>query len=1070
MILGRWRRFAARCAALTRSVGKSAALTSVLALSASALAHAQGTVTGKVTGQAGGQPIADARILLIGTNLSAVSGEDGSYTIRNVPAGPAQVQALRVGFKSERKTVAVTAGASATADFQLSIAVAQLDEVVTTATGQQRRVELGNAVSTLGDVGKRVEQTEIHTIGDLMVAKAPGVIVLPAVMTGGAPTVRIRGLSSISLSNAPIWIVDGVRFESGTVSLNSQTSFSMLNSLNPDEIEDIEIVKGPSAATLYGTAAANGVVVVTTKKGRAGKARWNWIAERGSVQDRNEYQTMYANWGHAPGKTTPIRCKLPTMVTAGNPTGICISDSLTSYNLMKDPDRTFVKDQPRSLYGVNVAGGSEAVRYFVSGEVDEEIGPIEMPKYEIARFNAQGIDVRKEWLHPEYAARMNFRGNLSAALSPTFDVNVNTGFARNENRLPPSGSAFEALYYVGMQNYGYKGCPGGVAPCGLDKNPIASDTVPLNEYFQYAPGDVMQRYRPQLLQRTLMSLNANWRPRSWLVSDATIGFDLANRDNSDLCRKGECAPSSSVIRAGQVSDAKRNDRTVSAKLSSTGSWTARSWLNLKTTVGGDYTNVEFDATNSSGITLPPGGSTVDQAATRSGGATWPTATKTLGFYAQQQAELRDRLFLTVAARTDQNSAFGTKFQRVVYPKASVSWLASDESFFPRIPFMNSFRLRSAYGASGVQPGRTDALVTFAAGSQSLPSRAAGSTSGVDTPGLAADQPGNAELRPEKSTEIEAGFETQLFNNRIRVDYTTYNKKTKDALIRVDIAPSSAAAQLQPLINVGSTQNTGHELLLNAQLVDSRHFSWDVTLTGSHESNKVLDLGIDPVTGKGRIINPGGSSRQLADYPINSRWFRGYQYSDANKDGILQLNEVQVDTAFSYYGYAFPRDLFSIQNGIDLFEKKLHLSALFDYKGGFTLQDGGNNFQCSTGPFACREIEDPTSPLAWQARNIARVNGSVTAGTRFTTTAGYLQNGQFWKFREFSAAYQLPTVARRWLRSQGGSSVVFAVRNLHTWSNYTGLDPEEHDAPSDTQSNFQSAPPPRYLILRLNLKY
>jgi len=278
MILGRWRQFAARCASLTSTVSRSAALTSLLIVIASGLAHAQGTVTGKVTGQAGGQPIADTRILLIGTNLSAVSGEDGSYTIRNVPAGSAQVQALRVGFKSERKTVTVTSGASTTADFQLSIAVAQLDEVVTTATGQQRRVELGNAVSTLGDVGKRVEQTEIHTIGDLMVAKAPGVIVLPAVMTGGAPTVRIRGLSSISLSNAPIWIVDGVRFESGTVSLNSQTSFSMLNSLNPDEIEDIEIVKGPSAATLYGTAAANGVVVVTTKKGRAGKARWNWIA------------------------------------------------------------------------------------------------------------------------------------------------------------------------------------------------------------------------------------------------------------------------------------------------------------------------------------------------------------------------------------------------------------------------------------------------------------------------------------------------------------------------------------------------------------------------------------------------------------------------------------------------------------------------------------------------------------------------------------------------------------------------------------------------------------------------
>jgi TonB-dependent SusC/RagA subfamily outer membrane receptor len=868
--------------------------------------------------------------------------------------------------------------------------------------------------------------------------------------------------------------VDGVRFDAtDNISLNAQTRFSMLNSLSTEEIEDIEIVKGPSAATLYGTAAANGVVLVTTKKGRAGKAKWGITAERGLVQDPNDYFTMYANFGHEPGAAPgdpPVRCKIATMVTPQNPDGNCISDSITTYNLLADPERTFIKTGKRSLYGVNVSGGSEAVRYYLSSEIDDETGPVEMPAFEVARFNSQGISVRPEWMHPEAARKMNFRGNLNAAINPKLDINFNSGFARNDNRLPPSGSSFDALYYIGMQNYGYKGCPGGVAPCGLDKNPMAADTVPLNEYFQYAVGDVMQRYRPQVLQRTTLSLNSNWRPFSWMVNDATVGMDLDNRYNVELCRYGECAPTA-TIRQGQVSDRKNNRRTVSAKFSSTGSWLARPWLNLKTTVGGDYTNIEEDEVFSSGSVLPPGAEVVNAASTRSGTQQLPVADKTLGIYGQEVFAIRDRLFITGALRSDQNSAFGTKFQSILYPKVSVSWLASDEPFFPKLEFVNSFRLRGAYGTSGVQPRRTDGLVTFIAGNQNLPSRDAGSTSGVNTPGLAADQLGNPDLKPEKSSELEMGFETQLLNSRVRFDYTYYHKKTRDALIEVEIAPSSGASELDPLLNIGSTQNTGHELQLNAQLVDLRQFGWDVTITASHESNKVLDLGIDPVTGEGRILNPGGSSRQLAGYPINSRWFRGYHYNDANGDGVLQLDEVQVDPEFSYMGYAFPRDIFSIQQGFDLFNHTVHVASLFDYRGGFTLQDGGNNFQCGTGPFACRETEDPTAPLQWQARNIAKVNGSVVDGTRYTTTAGYLQNGQFWKFREFSVAYTLPPIVQRYLRTANGSTIVFAARNLHTWTSYSGLDPEEHDnASSDTQSNFQSAPPPRYLTLRLNLKF
>jgi len=255
MTLGRWKVLAALSAAFAFLAG------------AGELRAQSGTITGKVTAQVGGLPLAETRVLVLTTTVAATTGEDGSFTLRNVPSGTVQLQALRVGYRSEKQTVTVPPGGNVTANFALTVAVAQLDEVVTTATGQQRRAEIGNAVSTLGDVGKMVEQSTTPNIGTLLTGgKSSGVQVVPSNMTGGAPVVRIRGLSSISLSNAPIWIVDGVRFDAATTSLNGQTNFSMLNSLSTEEIEDIEIVKGPSAATLYGTAAANGVVLVTTKR------------------------------------------------------------------------------------------------------------------------------------------------------------------------------------------------------------------------------------------------------------------------------------------------------------------------------------------------------------------------------------------------------------------------------------------------------------------------------------------------------------------------------------------------------------------------------------------------------------------------------------------------------------------------------------------------------------------------------------------------------------------------------------------------------------------------------------
>ena len=157
----------------------------------------QSVITGKVTAQAGGAPLPDARVYVVGTTLGAATNSEGVYTIRGVPAGNADVRVLRVGYQEQKKSIAVTAGQTSTLDFAMVVAVVQLQEIVTTATGQQRRVEIGNTVSSLGDVAKTVETSPVTNIGDLLTAKAPGVVVLPGAMTGTAPQIRIRGVSSL---------------------------------------------------------------------------------------------------------------------------------------------------------------------------------------------------------------------------------------------------------------------------------------------------------------------------------------------------------------------------------------------------------------------------------------------------------------------------------------------------------------------------------------------------------------------------------------------------------------------------------------------------------------------------------------------------------------------------------------------------------------------------------------------------------------------------------------------------------------------------------------------------------
>ncbi len=278
---------------------------SALALATASLAEAQqASIGGAVTDEATGQPLEAARVLLTGPNRIEATNQEGRYVFRNVAPGSYAVRVLRLGYRPATNTANVAPGEDVALDFALTGAPVQLDEIVTTATGEQRKLEVANAVATI-DAARVTEESPISEFGNLLSGRAAGVQVQKTGGTTGTGTrIRIRGSNSVSLSNEPLYYIDGIRMESGASSSTLDiggfgqgvgAAPSRINDLNPEDIESIEIVKGPAAATLYGIQASNGVVRITTKRGRAGRARWNLYSEAGMVRGP-EYLPDQLQW------------------------------------------------------------------------------------------------------------------------------------------------------------------------------------------------------------------------------------------------------------------------------------------------------------------------------------------------------------------------------------------------------------------------------------------------------------------------------------------------------------------------------------------------------------------------------------------------------------------------------------------------------------------------------------------------------------------------------------------------------------------------------------------------------
>jgi TonB-linked SusC/RagA family outer membrane protein len=986
---------------------------------ATALAQ-QGTITGKVTDQATNSPVPSAQVQIVGTTRGALTTDEGVYTLRNVAAGTVTLRALRIGYKASVQTVTVPASGSITVDFALGSTPSKLDEIVVSATGAaETKREQPVSIGTINM--DSVNLAPVNSFSELLTARTPGVVAMSDGGTLGSGTrIRIRGSNSVSLDNDPLLIIDGVRANgsenSSTISVGGQVP-SRLDDINPEDIETINIIKGPAASSLYGTAAANGVVQITTKRGANGKQQWSAHVAGGTVSNYIKFPNNYGGVDVEDGDTVFSQATVGApCITEYQAAGFCTYTGLQQFNPL-EVNSPFITGNTQS-YGLGVSGGSEAMTYYLSGQFDKAKGVYEINKLRHA----------------------TLRANATAHLGPKFDLTVNSSFGQNRLRLPQNDNNVV-----------------GVIPSGI-LGLVYDDSVNHGYAFQQ-PVNIFSINTQQNTERYTGSATGTWRPLTWLSANIITGLDFANRIDQELIPTyldNGVTPRFADDSLGQRTSNPFQTFIYTLNGSATASYGIRPGLSGSTTAGTQYTQSYVHGTYAFGKALAPGTGSLNGVSKDFAVGEATTKDIILGAYAQQQINWRDRVYLSGTLRADKNNAFGRNFKTIVYPGGGISWVVGNEDFFPKQQFITQTRIRAAYGESGQQPGFRDAVRYFAPVATHVRTE--------DVASFTAGNLGDPNLKPERTGEMELGLETNLFKDIFAFDFTFYNKNTSDALIKRQLPPSNGLQQLF-FQNIGKVQNKGVEMSLTGTPFKGRTVAWDFTIAGSHNNNRVKKLGVPPII--------FGDQRHQDGYPLGGYWALPYTFEDVNGDGAITSEncpgdgcELTLGDTAVYLGSPFPSWDLTFGSGITVF-KYVRLSALVNRRTGNKLLNFTEEFRCLLN--VCQALNqsiDPsvkkTSSLADQAAGVAALQGS---------DAGYVQDGSFWKIREISLTFAAPDqLAHKF--GVGGVSLTFAGRNLGTWTKYKGLDPEinENGGLQFSTDEFLGQPPVRTYTVRMDVRW
>jgi TonB-linked SusC/RagA family outer membrane protein len=1041
-------------------------------------AQATGAIEGTVVDEGTQRPLAGAQISIVGTSLRVVTSNSGTFRLPNVSVGARQVRARSLGFTPMTKTVEVADGQTARVQFALAQSALELSAVVTTGTAGSvvEARKLGNTVAAI----EPPPNAPITSFSDILQGREPGVVSLPSSgLTGEGARIRIRGNASLSQSNEPLVYIDGVRMDNGGsfgrgfIGTGGGGNPSRLDDLDPNSIEKIEVLKGAAAATLYGTEASNGVLIITTKKGSQGSARWTFSAEQATLQYPKG--RIEPNFGFARSDTQATRLSQ------------FYGQTITKFVPFSRSFATRIFETGRSTSGTAaVSGGNPLVTYYASGRYYDENGPFGGKKFDFP-YNGTRIGVRTN------DAARRYQGDVALGLSPltTLRLNVRALYADSHTEVPQNNNDIYAPYTLLLfskperaECNRSKTSPtdptngvAGVEMCRGPGNPTGASTFATIR-------EALQRNLEQDARHFNGSLNTRYLPTTNLSFDGTFGVDFTSQRSSTFLPFGNNVD----FRTNQANEGDKSvdDRThQEITLSANGTWNHDFFRSFSSSLlfGGQgfITRDNDESSNNQGFP-GPGIEIVNGGSSPQVFEVYEQIVNA-GYFVQEQLGFRDWIFATFGGRYDKNSAFGKNTPGVWYPKASLSVIPSDRpgwaTSFPG-GVLPTLRVRAALGRAGRQPSAYAKLTTYGP----LTSESGG--------GLVPDNLGNPNLKPEVSTEWEVGTEIGLLRNRAAIDFTRWERRLKDALVSRQFPVTGGFRNVQ-LDNVGRMDAAGWDLKLRGFLVNTANAHADLYANTSFLTQIVRSLGGAPPLKVGgsypryrNFVKEGYAPGALFGAKLPSPCAAGQTKTpkggvclqpgqlpfDTNKDGIpdtqaqvlaflatapASINAIDPlaaddnnngDKLDHYLGKPFPDYQGSFGGSLTLY-RNWTVATNFEYKAGrYTITDLTGAFRRSNpsngGNTADRARVESTilNPASTAQQRLDAAMEWATKLRALTPYDGLNQNfaGDYVRWRELSVTYATPTRVAARLGAQD-LALTFAARNLKLWTKYPGVDPE-----------------------------
>ncbi|HEX6535151.1 MAG TPA: SusC/RagA family TonB-linked outer membrane protein [Gemmatimonadaceae bacterium] len=1088
----------------------AAALAAITVPVAPVAAQQEAVITGTVRSRVGA-PLASASVFIEQLRAGTLTEENGTYRLV-IPAarvsGQAVTLAVRlIGYREATAPLTLTPGPHSQ-DFSLDPNPLRLGEVVVTGAGTATtREKLGNVINTVDS--SQIRRSNETNVVEALAAKAPNIVVnAQSGEPGASASIQIRGLKTMTGTGQPLFVVDGVPVNNETNATSDPTGVigagiggssapNRASDINPNDIESIEILKGAAAGAIYGARAGQGVVLITTKRGQAGQTRYSLHSSYG-FDDVNKDIPLQTTYGHGDGGATPS-------CDASNPDPAAEIDCGPATSGSWGPQiapGTPIYDHWNELFHtgstwdnvLSVSGGSERTLFYLSGGRSNQNGVIVGPNNFYDRTTVHANASHRLFDNLNIGANVSYvdaRGSFTGKGSNT------SGLLLGAMRTPPEFNNEQFLDPTTGMHRSYR--------FPFPSN--ASATLPRgydNPFFV-----IYEQPNDANTTRTYGNVNVDWTALDWLDIKETFGADYSTDQ-----RLSALPLTSSTQPVGQVT---RNDilsYQIDHNLVATATHTFNPNFSGSLALGQNLNSRNFRNVAVTGVTLVGAQPLILKNTTTITPDDSEAVVHSESYFGQATADLFNQLYLTAALRNDGFSSFGTSSRRHWFPKASAAW-AFRQQGENEDRILSYGKLRFAYGETGTEPvayltnqvylsgvaladaGWGDFLLTNQGGNGGL------------VLGTTKAQPN---LGPERTKEFEAGVDFGLFGARADGGVTLYNDRTVGVIFRAPVANSTGF--LNQAQNAATIRNRGVEAQLNVRPIMRQNLTWEVGLQWARNQNKVLDL-----AGQ-QFVDLLNSAQSSFTGTVATAWegsevgvLRG---NDFARCGLgLNIDGTDIDAACDgapkgalYLGadglpildptqrviaVGSPKWTGSIRTTVTF--HKFQFSGLLDIKHGGQIWNGTRGALYFFGTHRDTDLRNRTvvlgkdwlpGPVAGPGAGVAIDFSAIDPGTGLTfgqdffqgigggfgpVASQFVEDGGYTKLREISVAY---TFDQPWVRRVLGLSSIgarIAGRNLHTWTNYSGIDPETNlsGALGTIQNvDYFNNPQTRSIVLTLDL--